>query len=64
MFEFEVTRSTGKYGDCPCSEAYEANGKWYVSFDDIKELLMFIQKYDDVIINKELNNIHILDEKD
>ena len=64
MFEFEIIRDSVPYGDCPCDEAYEVEGRWFVSFDDIESLLTFIQKCGDAIINKELKWIHILDEND
>ena len=64
MFDFEVTSSICRNGECPCDEAFEANGAWVVSFYDMKELLAFIEKYGDVIITQNGKNLHILNEPD
>lgn len=62
MFDFEVTSSICRNGECPCDEAFEVNDAWAVSFHDMKELLSFIEKYGDVIITQNGNNLHILNE--
>lgn len=63
MFEFEITRSTCQHGECPCEEAYNDYGTWYVSFNEMKELLDFIARMGDAIITQNGKCIHILDEE-
>lgn len=54
MFEFIIYRSSNKTV-CPCDDAYEVNGKWYVSFDDMKSFVDFLHKEGKVLIkDKEL----------
>ena len=56
MFEFRIYRASEMYRNtAPCPEAYQAEGcdDWYISFQDMSELMSFIHREGQIILDND-----------
>lgn len=56
MFEFRIIRvSNGSNDVCPCDDAYymEERHDWFISFQDMSELMAFIRREGHIILDED-----------
>lgn len=55
MFEFRIHRASASLDTCPCDDAYyvEERRGWFISFQDMSELMAFIHHEGMIILDKD-----------